>query len=136
MHAGIRQASLLTAVAMTSAIVLGGAALAQSSDPLIGTWKLNVAKSKGISFKSGTTKIEAAGAGVKFTVDLVNVDAACPITGRSPRTTTATTIPSPGTVLYGDATGLERVDAKTTRIVSKLKGKVVTYSDHRRVRRW
>ena len=56
-------------------VVLGSAtALAQSSDPLIGTWKLNVAKSKGISFKSGTSKIEAAGAGVKFTVDLVSAD--------------------------------------------------------------
>jgi hypothetical protein len=105
--------------------LVGGAALAQSSDPLVGTWKLNVAKSTGISFKSGTTKIEAAGAGVKFTVDLVGADGTAyhwtftanydgkdnPVTGKSP---------------YGDTTALERVDAKTTRIISKLAGKVVT----------
>jgi len=105
--------------------LVGGAALAQSSDPLVGTWKLNVAKSTGISFKSGTTKIEAAGAGVKFTVDLVGADGTAyhwaftgnydgkdnPVTGKSP---------------YGDTTALERVDAKTTRIISKLGGKVVT----------
>ena len=105
--------------------LVGATALAQSSDPLIGTWKLNVAKSKGISFKSGTSKIEAAGAGVTFTVDLVNADGTPyhwtftanydgkdnPVTGNSP---------------YGDTTAFERVNAKTTRIISKLKGKVVT----------
>ena len=69
MQARMRQACLFSAVAMTSVIVLGGAAFAQSSDPLIGSWKLNVAKSKSSTFKSGTTKIEAAGAGVKLTVD-------------------------------------------------------------------
>ena len=56
----------------TAAVLIGfvsGAALAQSSDPLVGNWKLNVAKSKGA--KSGSTIIEAAGQGVKFTVDLV-----------------------------------------------------------------
>jgi hypothetical protein len=107
-------------------VVLAGAtALAQSSDPLIGTWKLNVAKSTGVQFKTGTSKIEAAGAGVKFTVDLLTADGTPyhwtftanydgkdnPVTGNSP---------------YGDTTALERVDAKTTRIVSKLAGKIVT----------
>jgi hypothetical protein len=105
-------------------VVVGlGTALAQSTDPLVGTWKLNPAKSKGSTFKSGTTKIEAAGAGVKFTVDLVGGDGTAyhwtftanydgkdnPVTGNSP---------------YGDATALTRVDAKTTRIISKRGGKV------------
>jgi hypothetical protein len=107
------------------AVLVSATAVAQSSDPLIGTWKLNVAKSKGILFKSGTSKIEAAGAGVKFTVDLVSADGTPyhwtftanydgkdnPVTGNSP---------------YGDTTALERVDAKTTRIISKQAGKVVT----------
>ena len=60
-----------------SAIVFGlisGAALAQSKDALVGTWKLNAAKSTGLPYKSGTSKIEPAGAGVKFTVDLVGAD--------------------------------------------------------------
>ena len=50
-------------VAVVAAVV-SGSALAQPGDPLIGTWKLNVEKSTGTSFKSGTTNIEAAGDGV------------------------------------------------------------------------
>lgn len=102
--------------------VVGGTALAQSSNPLIGTWKLNVAKSKS-SFKSGTTTFEAAGAGLKATADLVSTDGTVShwtftanydgkdysVTGSSP---------------YGDVVALTRVDANTTRTVSKLKGKV------------
>lgn len=102
--------------------VVGGAALAQSSDPLVGDWKLNVAKSKS-TFKSGSTKIEAAGAGVKLTVDLVGADGTVshwaltanydgkdnPVTGNSP---------------YGDVAAFTRIDANTTRIITKQSGKV------------
>jgi hypothetical protein len=92
---------------------------------LIGTWKLNVAKSKGA--KSGSTIIEAAGKGIKFTVDLVPADGTpshwaftanydgkdYPVTGNSP---------------YGNAVALTRVDAKTIRLTSKQAGKVTTIS--------
>jgi hypothetical protein len=101
--------------------ILTGAVLAQSGDPLIGTWKLNAAKSKGV--KSGTTKVEAVGDGLKFTVDLVGADDTPrhrvvsaksdgkdnPVTGNSP---------------YGDAMALARVDAKTIRQTFKQDGKV------------
>ena len=120
---------LTTKRVMTAAILLGvfgGAVLAQSGNPLIGSWKLNVAKSKynkGPSSTSGTTKVEAAGAGVKLTVDLVGADGKAshwmftanydgkdnPVTGSSP---------------YGDAVALTRIDAQTTRVVSKASGKV------------
>jgi hypothetical protein len=114
---------LFTAAAAVLLVGLGGTTLAQPGDPLVGTWKLNVAKSKGISFKSGSTKIEAAGAGVKLTVDFEGADATMyhwsftanydgkdnPVTGNSP---------------YGDATALTRIDAKTTRVISKQGGKV------------
>ena len=46
----------------------------QSKDPFVGTWNLNVAKSKytpGPAPTSATTTIEAAGAGYKFTVHQV-----------------------------------------------------------------
>ncbi len=102
--------------------VVSGAALAQSDDPLVGTWKLNAAKSKGAAFTSGTTKIEAVGAGVKFTVDLVAADGTKnhwsftttfdgkdnPVTGNSP---------------YGDVVAVTRVDPRTTRYSSKQAGK-------------
>ena len=46
-------------------------------DPQVGVWKLNVAKSKytpGPVPKAGTTKIEAAGGGVKVVVDQTMAD--------------------------------------------------------------
>jgi hypothetical protein len=115
---------LLFSAALLIAIV-GGTALAQSTDPLIGTWKLNVAKSKGA--KSGNSTIEAAGQGVRFTVDLVAADGTAshwsfagnydgkdnPVTGNSP---------------WGNSAALTRVDARTIRIVSKQNGKVMTTS--------
>src|SRR6266700_1392254 len=71
----IRQMSL---VAVGLVVLLGGTPLAQSSNSEVGSWKLNVAKSKfspGTEVKSGTIKVEAAGAGVKFTVDTTGADA-------------------------------------------------------------
>ena len=105
--------------------VLSGLALAQSSDPLVGSWKLNVEKSKGRPVKSGATKVEAVGDGVKLTVDLVDGDGTPfrwaftanydgkdnPVTGNSP---------------YGDTVALTRVDPKTTRITNKQGGKVTS----------
>jgi hypothetical protein len=105
--------------------LLSVVAAAQSTDPLVGTWKLNVAKSTGLSYKSGTTKIEPTGAGVKFDVELVSTDGTVhkwaftanydgkdnPVTGNSP---------------YGDTVSLERVDAHTIRTTGKVAGKVVS----------
>jgi len=113
---------------LTAAVVVGilsAAALAQTSDPLIGTWKLNVAKSKGV--KSGSTVVEAVGKGIKLTVDLVPADGTAshwaftanydgkdyPVTGNSP---------------YGNSAAVTRVDARTIRITSKHDGKVTTTS--------
>src|SRR5262245_60309348 len=89
--------------------IMVGGALAQSTDPLVGTWKISAEKTKGA--KSGTTVIEAAGKGLKWTVDLVGTDGSTshwsftanydgkdvPITGNSP---------------YGNTVSLARVDAK------------------------
>jgi hypothetical protein len=124
MQARIRQAYLPVLVA--SVVVLGGTTLAQPSNPNIGTWKQNVAKSKssaGTGAKSATTTIEAAGAGVKYTIDSVGADGTVrhweytanydgkdnPITGNSQN---------------GDSAAVTRVDAHTTRTVYKKDGKV------------
>lgn len=102
--------------------VVGGAALAQSDNPLVGTWKLNVAKSKAALFKSGTTKIEAVGDGVKFAVEMVAADGVTshwtftarydgkdnPVTGNSP---------------YGDTVAVTRIDPRTTQLANKKGGK-------------
>jgi hypothetical protein len=126
MQARMRQVYLFAMVAVALVVVLGGTALAQSSNPHIGTWNMNAAKSKyntGPAPKSSTTKIEAAGAGVKYTVDQVNGDGTVlhweftgnydgkdnPIIGNSP---------------YGDMTALTRINRTTVKLVSKKVGKV------------
>jgi hypothetical protein len=125
-QARIRQMSLVAVVAL--GLVVGSTALAQSSNPEVGSWKLNVAKSKfssGTAIKSGTIKVEAAGAGVKQIVDTVGADGTVrhyeytvnydgkdsPVVGNSP---------------YGDMTARTRIDATTTRSVNKKGGKVTT----------
>ena len=64
-------------------VILGAIALAavpvaaQAPDPIVGTWKLDPAKSTykpGPAPKSNTVVIEAAGKGVKVAVDTVNAD--------------------------------------------------------------
>ena len=106
-------------VGLGSAVVL-----AQANNPLVGTWKLNVAKSKA-PFKSGTTIIEAVGDGLKFVVDLEGTDGTkhhweftanydgkdVPVTGSNP---------------YGDTVALTRVNERTIRTVAKNGGKVTT----------
>lgn len=113
---------------IVSAAVLAGlastAVLAQSPDPLVGTWKLNVAKSNA-PFKSGTSTIEAVGEGIKFTVDLESNDGTkhhWEFTGNYD----GKDVPATGNSPYGDTAAVTRVDARTIRIVSKSGGKVTT----------
>jgi hypothetical protein len=126
-HPDFRKATLVTIKGLFAAALIVGVAsataLAQSGDPLIGSWKLNVEKSKATGFQSGATKVEAAGEGVKFTVDLAATDGTKhhweftanydgkdnPVTGSTP---------------YGNVVALTRVDARTIRIVTKQDGKV------------
>src|SRR5258705_9795339 len=69
--------SLVSSVACLGlSAFLIGPALAQT-DPQVGVWKLNPAKSKyspGPAIKSGTTTIEAAGAGTKVIVEQALAD--------------------------------------------------------------
>jgi hypothetical protein len=112
----------LVATAILVAGVVCGTALAQSTDPLVGTWKLNVEKSKDTKLKSGSTTIAAVDNGVTFDVQFVGVDGTAshwgftahfdgkdnPVTGNSP---------------YGNGVAVARVDANTITITSKQDGK-------------
>jgi flagellin-like hook-associated protein FlgL len=108
-------------------VFLVGAALAQN-DPQVGVWKLNLAKSKyspGPAPKSGTTRIEAAGAGAKVIVDQVAGDGTArhweftanydgkdsPVTGNNPD---------------ADMVARTRTNANTVQTISKKGGKVTT----------
>ena len=107
--------------------LLSGAVFAQS-DPQVGVWKLNIAKSKyspGPAPKIGSTRIEAAGAGAKVTVDQELADGTkrhweftanydgkdSPVTGNNPD---------------ADTVARTRIDPATVQTISKKAGKVTT----------
>lgn len=104
--------------------LVSGGVLAQSSDPQVGVWKLNVEKSKGTMFKGGTVTVEQAGAATKTMVDLVGADGApakwsftaapdgkdYPVTGENP---------------FGNTISTKRIDARTIEATVKQDGKVM-----------
>ncbi|MFN2446628.1 MAG: hypothetical protein ABR606_13715 [Vicinamibacterales bacterium] len=107
--------------------MLGGAGLAQAPDSGIGTWKLNVAKSKyspGPTPKSGSVTFSTAGQGVKAVVDVLGTEGAkvhweytanfdgkpYPVTGNPD----------------GDMVVAKRVSANTIETSYTLKGKPTT----------
>jgi hypothetical protein len=100
---------------------------AQASDPRIGTWKMNAAKSQfnpGPPPQSLIVKVEPAGQGEKVTADIGNADGT--------RTTTVYTANFDGKEypLTGsptaDTVSLKRIDSRTTDRTDKKGGKVVT----------
>jgi len=108
--------------------VLGAAVLAQGSDSQIGLWKLNLAKSKynpGPAPKSATTKVEAAGPGVKITVDQVAADGK-PIHWEVTANYDGKDNRIVGTNPDADMAARTRIDANTIQTVNKKGGKVTT----------
>ena len=114
----------LMAVALMGAVL----ATAQSKDPFVGTWSLNVAKSKynpGPIPKSTTSTYEAAGKGYKISVKsepasgpvqqwsfTTNLDGQeSPVTGNNPNS---------------DAVTVKRIDANTLEFVNRKAGKATT----------
>lgn len=73
----MRLRRLLPIMVITGALVFSVAAHAQTTDPYVGTWTLDVAKSTykpGPAPKSTTVVVEAAGQGLKVSVDAVGAD--------------------------------------------------------------
>jgi len=128
MHSRNYARTLGVVLAVGAGLALGVADLsAQMSDPRIGTWKLNVEKSKyspGPAPQSVTVKVEAAGQGEKATTDFVNADGS--------RTATEYTAnfdgkdsPITGSQFGADMVSLKRIDARTTERTDKKGNKVV-----------
>ena len=128
MEISIKHAYLSAAFAGVITVALAGAVFAQAADSQVGTWKLNVAKSTfspGPAPKASVSKIEAAGAGVKVTVDQTPGEGAAihyeftakydgkdvPVTGNNPA---------------ADTVARTRVDANTVKTIGKKGGKVLT----------
>ena len=119
-------------ILLIAALVVFGQSGVAQVDPSVGTWQLNVAKSKydpGPAPKSNTVTIEAAGAGAKVTAK--GVDAAGNPTGTQYTTSydgKDTPITLTGSQDY-DAVAFKRIDARTIEGTRKKAGKVVqTYS--------
>ena len=125
MTSRLARVTIILAVGVLTVAVL---ATAQSKDPFVGTWRLNVAKSKyspGPVPKSVTSTYEAAGQGYKvsvkneppsgpvqqysYTSNLDGKDA--PMTGNNPN---------------ADMIAVKRIDAHTLETVNKKGGKVTT----------
>jgi hypothetical protein len=104
------------------------------SGPLVGTWKLNLAKSKynpGPPPRSGTTKITAVAGGIKLVADGVDdkgqatrVSYTSKFDGKdSPEKATIGGKPNPNNA---DAIAWKKIDDYTYESTAKLKGQVVT----------
>ena len=119
------------AVAALCAIALGVGTAAQAADPIVGTWKLDVAKSTykpGPTPKSATAVITAVGSGIKVAVDAAMPDGTVmkwsytsardgkevPVTGHPAydAATVTKTSPTDGTIVYSKA-GKQVATAKT-----------------------
>ena len=117
------------ATVVVLAVVSSGLLLAQSN-PLVGTWKINLAKSKyspaGTAPKSDTLTIQAQGDGVKISADRVNADgsriATSYVTNMDGK---YSAISGPGFPNGADTIAVKRVDANTSTGTGKKAGKVV-----------
>jgi hypothetical protein len=119
----MRWASLFTAVAITLAMALEGTAFAQA----VGTWKLNLAKSQyqqGQAPKSTTLVYEAAGPGIKVTVDRVLADGSA-IHYAYPANYDGKDVAVVGSP-NGDTAARTRVNATTTELVNKQGGNILS----------
>ena len=127
----IRRVVVLGGV-VTLGVVLGaglGHVSAQASNPRLGTWKLNLAKSKydpGPAPQSNTMKIEASGDGEKATTEGVGP------TGTATGTQYAAKYDGKDYPITGsqnaDTVALKRIDARTIERTDKKGEKVVATS--------
>ncbi len=122
---------LLQLVAITILALAGSATLRAQSNPLVGTWKLNVAKSKfdpGPGPKSLTRTIVAQGDGVQYTFQGVAGDGK-PIAYGFSATFDEKDNPVSGSMPSGaDTISAKRIDANQYVATQKKGGQVVATS--------
>jgi hypothetical protein len=113
-----------TLLAITLAAVLMLGASVQAADHQVGTWKLNVAKSKyspGPPPKEGTLTIESQPDGLKFTIDGINAEGKLIHFEFSPKYD-GTDSPMTGNP-NADTVSLKKIDDYTIETVAKKDGK-------------
>jgi hypothetical protein len=114
----------VTLILACSVVALAVLAAAQPKDPFVGTWTLNVAKSKyspGPAPKSVTVTYEAAGPGYKISVKTE------PASGPTQEWSYTTSLDGKDSPVTGnpnvDTMAAKRIDAHTLETVSKKDGK-------------
>jgi len=121
--------AVVLGVVVTLGVVLGAGIVsvsAQASDARIGTWRLNVAKSKyspGPAPQSQTLKVEASGQGEKVTTEGVNT-AGTPTMTQYTANFDGKDYPLTGSQ-NADKVSLKRIDARTTERTDKKGDTVV-----------
>jgi hypothetical protein len=113
-------------VTFAAILFVSSIARAQSSDPWIGTWKVNLEKS---TYSPGppptvaaTVKIEPSGGGIKTTIDGTNAE------GKPTHTETVARFdgkdnPVKGAQAPNTTNALKRIDDRTFEVIGKVDGK-------------
>ena len=121
----LARVSIVLAAGVLMVAVMG---TAQSKDPFVGTWRLNIAKSKyspGPPPKSQVATYETAGQGYKVSVKIE------PATGSAQEWSYTSNLDGKDTPITGnnpnaDTNAVKRIDANTLESVMKKGGKVTT----------
>ena len=116
----------VTTVLATGVLMVAVLASAQPKDPFVGSWRLNIAKSKyspGPAPKSQTSTYETAGQGYKISVKIE------PASGSAQEWSYTSNLDGKDTPITGnnpnaDTTAVKRIDAQTLESVMKKGGKV------------
>jgi hypothetical protein len=118
-------------LALTTVVVMSlfaSAVLLAQDNPFVGTWKLNVAKSKFTGEqppKSETRTVVAQGGGLKVTYEGIAADGS-PISYSYTTNLDGKDVPYSGRHPFGsDAVAIKRVDANTITAISKKAGKTI-----------
>lgn len=122
----MKRTTVVAWIGLTVALVIGATLLAQAKEPLSGTWKLNVAKSKfspGPASKSGTSKWEVTQDSVRLTVDTVPASGE-PIHYEASGKFDGKDNPIKGNNPDGDSVAFSKIDSHTYEAVNKKGGQI------------
>ena len=120
------QKRIVIFVALATLVTVSAVVRAQSADPWMGTWKVNLAKSTYSPGPkptvAGTVKMEPLSGGMKTTIDGVNAQ------GQPTHTETvgkfdSTDVPVKGAAVPNSTSAFKRIDARTFQVVGKVDGK-------------
>lgn len=110
-------------------LILGSAFAVWAADPVLGTWELNVAKSKynpGPAPKSQTRIYEALPGGIKVTIKTVNADGQATVV-EHPANYDGKDYPITGST-QADVIALKQIDTYTSEAILKHAGQILATS--------